>query len=204
MSELKRFTDKTQARKHFKSVRDNTDKLLRRISDKAICEAVIKTKAFEDAQILMTYYPIGSEVDVTEVIERAWKCGKSVAFPRTVDRTMMDWHEAKSFRELHASHFGLMEPDSDPKTLVHASNGDVCLDAKTPALILVPGLAFDKQGYRLGYGGGYYDVFLSYLKSSAPSAISIGVARQNCIVEDLEKLGLKDAHDVAVNKLIKG
>lgn len=93
------------------------------------------------------------EVDTISIIEQAWLEKKLVAVPKCHPRDKsMEFYLLKSFDELETVYFGLREPDPTRTRPCEKSAMD---------LILVPGLVFDKNGYRIGFGGGYYDRFLT-------------------------------------------
>ncbi|PAQ14826.1 5-formyltetrahydrofolate cyclo-ligase [Bacillaceae bacterium SAOS 7] len=96
------------------------------------------------------------EVDTWALITRGWEEGKNIVVPKCdpSDRSMTYYH-LTSFCELEMVYSGLYEPDPTQTNRV---------DAKTIDLLIVPGLAFDKKGYRLGFGGGYFDRFLEHFE----------------------------------------
>ncbi len=124
----------------------------RRAFDEALCRALSLHPAFADADVILGFYPVSGEPDLSALYELAWAQGKTVAFPisHKESRTMC-FCAVDSMADLAPGAYGIHEP-VDELRAVH-------LTART--LCLVPGLAFDREGYRLGYGGGYYDRFLS-------------------------------------------
>ena len=98
----------------------------------------------------------------------------------------MEWHVVTSLDGLVRSRFGVEEPDGDPATLLDSS-------LMGQALALVPGLAFDRSGHRLGYGGGYYDVFLSSFEGA-----TLGLCRTEQLADSLASAGLVTCLDLPV------
>ncbi len=96
------------------------------------------------------------EVDTQEIIETLWKFEKKVVVPKcnAVDRTM-NFYEIENFNQLENVYMDLQEPKTECTQLVSSDDIDC---------IIVPGIVFDKKGYRIGYGGGYYDRYLSQYK----------------------------------------
>ena len=141
----------------------------RTAADAAIAAQVAALPEFEQADVLLAYLSFGSEIDTREIIRHAWSQGKTVALPRCTEGTRdMRWFKVVSFDGLVKSRFGVDEPAVDPSLEVDPATLTPPADPKAPhsanglrALALVPGLEFDLDGYRLGYGGGFYDVFLS-------------------------------------------
>ncbi|MBW7457712.1 5-formyltetrahydrofolate cyclo-ligase [Paenibacillus sepulcri] len=108
----------------------------------------------------MIYVPFRSELDTRELIEWGWQTGLSVIVPRCEpsDRSM-ELYLLKSWEELAPGAYGILEPD--------VSQAERCGPDFIPDAIFVPGLAFDLQGGRLGYGGGYYDRYREQLTEQA-------------------------------------
>lgn len=169
----------------------------RATADARIAEQLFALPAWREAHVVFAYLSFGSEVDTRRVIERAWAEGKTVALPRCVvdqaDRAMT-WHRVTSFNGLVRSSLGVDEPPASPATRVDPAAPD-----PAHAVALVPGLAFDAQGYRIGYGGGYYDAFLA----TFPGA-TVGLCRHAQLAESLRAQGAVEPHDVPVQTVISG
>lgn len=142
-------------------------------------EHVVKSREFQYAKIIGAYFATGSEVKTDLLIGEAKRLGKVVALPRA-EKDMINFYEISSTSELVAGRFGVMEPL--PVRPVH-----------TIDLLVVPGIAFDKKGYRLGYGKGYYDRYLSEKKPQ----FAIGLAYNFQLLESLPH----DAHDVKMDAI---
>lgn len=121
--------------------------------DGAIAQRLCSLEAFGEASLLLTYVSAGTEADTSAIIETAWKLGKRVAVPRcSEDRPEMDFYFICSRKDLLPGAWGSLEPDPRScKKLTDFGAG----------LCLVPALLCDEQGWRLGFGGGYYDRFLA-------------------------------------------
>ena len=120
---------------------------------RAIEKQVLALPEYLQADRLLLYLSAGSEVDTWGLLEKALCQGKAVFAPRCLDgEGRMAFYRVRSREELKKGRFGIWEPDPS-----------VCPPLEEPggALCLVPGLAFDRAGYRLGYGKGYYDRFLA-------------------------------------------
>ncbi|WP_113927553.1 5-formyltetrahydrofolate cyclo-ligase [Bacillus sp. P14.5] len=93
------------------------------------------------------------EVDTWQIIRKAWEEDKRVLVPKCSPKDRrLDFYQLDSFADLEKVYFGLLEPDPDKCILAEKDMID---------LVIVPGLAFMRSGYRLGFGGGYYDRFLA-------------------------------------------
>lgn len=180
-------SDKNQLRRRFRALRAGLPEGERRAIDAAIAGNVAGLPAFAGADGVFTYLSFGAEVDTRALIERAWGLGKTVALPRVVPGTrQMRWYAVDSLAGLEHSSFGVEEPAADPAREVAPA------DFRAP-VALVPGLAFDREGYRLGYGGGFYDTFLP-----AFPGISMGLCRTAQLAERLPH----DTHDVPVDLVV--
>lgn len=164
---------KDARRKELKAARAALGAEGRAAADAGIAAQVMKLAEYEQADLLLPYLSFGAEVDTRELIADAWARGKAVALPRCIPGTrQMDWHRVTSFEGLVTSPFGVDEPADDPATLVNPATAD-------HSLVIVPGLEFDTLGYRLGYGGGFYDVFLSTFEGTA-----IGLCRDQFLQDE--------------------
>ena len=115
---------------------------------RALAEKLYETPQYRAAKSLYAYLSFNQEVRTTPIIERAWADGKRVAVPKVIGKDMVFiWLD--SFDQLGPGYYGITEP---------MENGPVADDGT--ALILMPGLAFDPEGHRVGYGGGFYDRYL--------------------------------------------
>ena len=104
---------------------------------------------YQNAKTIYGYLPYNQEVRTVPMVEKAWKDGKKVAVPKVYDDEMKFIY-ITDMSQIAEGYMGIPEPIADEPV------------AEDPtALVLMPGLAFDPQGHRIGYGGGYYDKFLS-------------------------------------------
>ncbi len=159
--------------------------------DEQIAERVCAHPAYDAADTVFSYLSVGTEVDTRAIIRDAWSRGKTVAIPRCVPGTnLMEWYRIDDFERLETASLGVEEPAADPERLVEVPGPD----SGTNAIALVPGYSFDPAGYRLGYGGGYYDVFLPEF-----GGVSLGLCRRPQYSE--EPLPI-DEHDVPVDHVI--
>ncbi|ANE22787.1 hypothetical protein AAY81_06230 [Denitrobacterium detoxificans] len=147
--------EKRAQRQALISRRDALDPASRAAIDAEIAQRLFQQPEFMGAHTVFSFYSVGSEVDTHVIIERALSLGKVVALPRCVPGSRsMEWYAIDSLEGLVPSSYGIPEPAPVVGRLVDPV-------ARVDSLCIVPGLAFDARGYRLGYGGGYYDIFLS-------------------------------------------
>lgn len=125
--------------------------LPRTVDDGALCRYVLESEWFRQAMTIMAYTAIPPEVDLSPVLEAILAAGKTLIMPRCEADGMMTARRIDDLGQLTSGTYGIPEPNSDAP-VVSAAEID---------LILVPGMAFDASGRRLGRGKGYYDRFLS-------------------------------------------
>lgn len=184
---------KDALRRRMKDVRKRLGVAERERVDDAIARNLFATDSWQQAHTVFTYLSFGSEVDTRRIIEEAWRAGKTVALPRCVDGArMMAWHRVASLDGLVRSTFGVEEPPDDPATLI-----DPTATQNGPTIAIVPGLAFDPQGFRIGYGGGFYDAFLARFPGT-----TIGLCREAQLVPSLLEAGVLEEHDAPVHLVV--
>jgi len=152
---------------------------------KLITAKLLRNRIFKKAKIVMFYIAFGGEVNTAEMIREAQKIGKVICVPICrKDKEIMQPAILEDYATLKKGPYGVYEPATEK--LVKPEDLD---------LVIVPGLAFDKKGNRLGRGKGYYDRFLGSLSDKTHS---IGLAF------DFQILPLipTTTHDVSVKKLI--
>ena len=141
-----------------------------------------KEPVYRQAAAVYGYYPFNQEVRLLSLLEAALAQGKQVALPR-VANGQMQFFFIRSLAETVPGYRGIREP------------APFCPLAKDPtALVILPGLAFDLDGYRLGYGGGYYDRFLT----DKPYVNKMGLAYSFQMLEQIPK----DTHDQKLDKVV--
>jgi 5-formyltetrahydrofolate cyclo-ligase len=120
-----------------------------------IHELLFSQSLWRDSEHIALYLSVEREVDTLAIIQRGWELGKRIYLPKchTKEKQLVFYH-VESLDQLEVVYYGIPEP-------VPAYCEKLRLEEVE--LIIVPGLAFDQRGYRIGYGGGYYDRFLSKL-----------------------------------------
>ncbi len=144
---MKNLEQKKEIRQKIKKLRSSLDPLLWKEKTKIITDAVIHHRWFQEAADIYCYIDFNQEVGTSGVIKEAWRQGKNVWAPK-VSGENMEFCSLTSFEELVTGAYGILEP-----------NGTV-ISEQNHGLMLVPGVAFDKQKNRIGYGKGYYDRYL--------------------------------------------
>lgn len=113
----------------------------------AIIEKVLATDMYKNCETIYTYVAYKREVETKGLIQQAWKDGKKVAVPR-VEGSVMNFYYITSLDQLENSDMGIPEPKPE-----NPADDEY-------ALMVMPGVAFDRTMNRIGYGGGFYDRYL--------------------------------------------
>lgn len=177
---------KTEFRKKYKQLRTDMPLTEKKIRDEKIFQKLINLEVYKKSNVILTYVSTAIEVDTIEFIRQALSDNKTVAVPRCVNGTRdMIFYIIKSFEDLETGAFSVREPI--PEKCAALSDFD-------DAFCIVPALVYDRYGYRLGYGKGYYDRFLS----AHPNMHCVGISYCCCTVTKL----VHGKFDVAVSTLI--
>ena len=129
-------------------------------ADSQLTQRFIQLPAFQEAQTLATYLSMSHEFSTASLIQAALQSGKRVCVPRTYPQGRMEFVEYDP-DILEKTRFGLLEPNETGKVV----------DQSEIDLIHVPGVVFQSKGYRIGYGGGYYDRYLADFTGKTVSTI---------------------------------
>ena len=149
--------------------------------DRVLTERFLQHPFYQEAKTIATYLSFTHEFQTQELIERALKDGKKVLIPKTYPKGRMEF-VVYDPQQLVKTSFGLLEPQGDLE-VVEPSQID---------LIHVPGLAFTTEGYRIGYGGGYYDRYLEHFTGHTLSTV------YPCQVQEFNS----ENHDIPVQEVL--
>lgn len=119
------------------------------------------------SDVLIAFVSYGSEIDTSEIIEDAWKSGKKVYVPKICGEDM-HFYRINNWQELQFGYKGIREPDDKAEEFIYE-------EAQSEStLMLMPGVAFDRERNRIGYGKGFYDKFLADKKALQLRTIAVG------------------------------
>lgn len=161
---------KNELRKELKKKRKLIDKKSEK--DAFIRENLICSDFYLDTKTVLLYAALDDEINVDECITDALMLGKQVALPVCInEKGDMKFYYIKSMSDLNTGFFGVREPDVSKCKEATDFSDSICI---------VPGIAYDKCGYRLGYGKGYYDRFMQNSTS-----LFIGLCYNELVADEL-------------------
>lgn len=149
--------------------------------DRVLTERFLQHPFYQEAKTIATYLSFPHEFQTQALIERVLKDGKKVLIPKTYPKGRMEF-VVYNPQQLVKTSFGLLEPQGDLEVV----------DPSQIDLIHVPGLAFTREGYRIGYGGGYYDRYLEHFAGHTMSTI------YPCQVQEFNS----ENHDIPVQEVL--
>ncbi|MGL4848689.1 MAG: 5-formyltetrahydrofolate cyclo-ligase [Clostridium sp.] len=141
--------DKAELRKSMLYKRNLISAEEKSVFDERIIEAFLNLENYKKANNICIYVNYGSEINTKKIIEKALDEEKSVFVPRIKKNREMEFIKIDSIEELEKNKIGILEPKKEFTEKVEKIE-----------LLVLPGLAFDLNGGRIGYGGGYYDRYL--------------------------------------------
>jgi len=150
-----------------------------------ISQALFSDPFWKDSEYIGITISKIPEVDTYQIIRKAWDQNKKIVIPKCLPKQkVMDFRTITAFNQLESVYYGLFEPIETQTKLIGKDQID---------LLIVPGLGFTRSGYRLGFGGGYYD---RYLQDYHGKTLSLAFHQQM-----LEELPTEE-HDIPVKKII--
>ncbi len=191
--------EKSRLREQMKGLRDAVSLPERQAKSEAIAEILLSLPEYAGNDTFLVYSAIWSEVSTASFVKQALSGGKRIFFPRVMGEHM-EFYRVTRLSQLERGSFSVMEP-----RLFGPKPGRSVKDREDFAgemwdgdsgAVLVPGVAFSKEGGRIGYGGGYYDRYLR----THPQLTAIGVCFSLQLAAD-DALGLF-AHDRRMDKIV--
>ncbi|MCR5153867.1 MAG: 5-formyltetrahydrofolate cyclo-ligase [Lachnospiraceae bacterium] len=179
---------KSTLRKNYLKIRNEMS-----LDEREKASITIKDKLIENERVLAAdrvflFASVKTEVSTDVLIERLLEAGKTVAIPKVLENGKMEFYRISSVRDLKPGFKDIPEPAGKEEDLIVPTRKDI---------MVLPGASFDKSGNRIGYGGGYYDKYLSRHKKSKPYRIGI------CFEKQLSEKRLPtDLHDTRVDAVV--
>lgn len=177
--------DKQSFRKNMSSQLQAMDRMTYEQFSFMIGTSLIETDVWKNSATIGLTVSRFPEVDTWQLIRKGWEQGKRIVVPKCIPATKgMSFRKISAFTQLENSFFGLFEPIESQTEEVPKSEID---------LLIVPGLVYSRNGYRIGFGGGYYDRFLEGFRGRTVSLAFSGQLTGNIPVEE---------HDIPVDKIV--
>lgn len=129
-------------------------------NSRIICEKIMETEAFKNASVIYVYMDCKGEVSTKPLLEEAWRLGKKTAAPRVTGPGIMKYYYISSYEDTAPGYYDIPEPVTE----MEAHDEE--------ALLIVPGVAFDRNCHRCGYGQGFYDRYLSAHRKHTTFAVA--------------------------------
>jgi len=184
------FDDKKALRRKILDERKNINIVKKEDMDNKILDKLYESEYYRKSKKIFIYISYDSEINTKGIINKALEDNKKVYVPRTEFKNrLMDAVEIMSLDNLVESDFGILEP----------SIKEPYIDPNELDLIVVPGVAFDKQGGRMGYGAGFYDRYFKKIsEDNIKKVMKVALAYE---FQTLEKVPMND-HDIPVDCII--
>lgn len=165
---------KAELRSVYRRLRSQCPAEVKKELDRRLSQQFLSLDEYKSCKTLFAFVSTPIEVDTSVIISTALKDGKQVAVPKCRDKSgLMDFFYITSTDCLKKGAFSIMEPDEALCERVTDLSDGLCL---------VPGLCFDRQGYRIGFGKGYYDRFLEEFGGT-----TVGICYSRCIEKELPR-----------------
>ena len=176
---------KKAIREKYRKIRRETPEDQRKPAEEKIAEHLFSLQEYEEARCIYCYVSIGDEADTRRIIAESLRRGKKTAVPRVTGKHRMEFCLISSLADLCPGFLSIPEPEP------------WCEKAAPPSeetLVILPGTAFDREGGRIGYGGGYYDAYLEGKENCRKAALAFHA-------QVAEKVPA-DSHDIRVDIIV--
>nr|WP_164670338.1 5-formyltetrahydrofolate cyclo-ligase [Virgibacillus doumboii] len=177
--------EKTELRKDtIKKLKNIPDAERKQIED-GLKYHLVESDLWKQSDIIGITISNGFEWNTKPIIETAWQEGKTVCVPKCLPKQRkMEFYQINTYDQLEVVYYQLLEPIPEETVKMEKNMID---------LLVVPGLLFDKNGYRIGFGGGYYDRFLEDYRNK-----TVSIASASQIVEELPA----ESYDLPIERII--
>ena len=175
---------KKELRRHYSSKRTALDTTYVQSASQEICDNLLRLIRDRHADTVLLFHPIKNEPDLRSLVSILNREGICTAFPISVTEPVgLDFHVVADVNDMEVGTYGIREPDKYAP-MPKISSRSVCV---------VPALAYDRYGFRLGYGKGFYDRFLADF-----DGVSVGITYDGFIADKLPR----DRYDLCVDTII--
>lgn len=154
---------KKQLRKNVLSHLANLNEQNKLFIEEKFYHTLFQTDIWKESSVIGTTYSTENEWNTKPIIERAWQDGKQIAIPKSNHQSKeMKFYELNHFDELIVGDYNIKEPKKNNQMI----------DKEIIDLLIVPGVVYNSSGYRIGFGGGFYDRFLSDFSGETVSLVA--------------------------------
>lgn len=165
---------KSELRKKFRLIRKSFDITTKKQYDENIKTRLLNSSMYKQAKTILCFVSTNLEIDTYDIINQAFNDNKVVAVPKCINKKgKMNFYIINSFDDLEKSTFDLLEPNIDKCKELKQYSDSICI---------LPGFAFDMEGYRIGFGKGYYDRFLNKY-----DGIKVAICYNECMTSNLPR-----------------
>lgn len=162
--------DKSQIRSEIKKKKRNLTLEEIQLNSRQVALKLYQQQCYRDMSLVYTYVSYNQEIDTKQIISHSLSCGKKVAVPKVIGEEIAFFF-IEHMEELKVGYQGILEPPANKR-----ADGE-------KGLMLLPGLAFDREYNRLGYGGGFYD---RYLERYADAVYKIALGYDFQLIQKIE------------------
>ena len=155
-----------------------------------VCNTFLQSDAYKNAKVIYTYLAYNQEIVTDTIIDAAWKDGKIVAVPKVLDEGTMEFFKIDSFDNIDFGYCKIPEPTGN-EPIMHEKD----------VLMILPGLAFDKNNNRLGYGGGFYDRYIEKEERAGTKFYKVSLAYDFQILDELPVEDHDKKVDIIISKM---
>lgn len=164
--------EKKRLRRLGLSARESLDREIRTAYSERVSFSLLAHPDVQSAQTILAYRALPGELDVALFCERAQHEGKTVAYPAVRSKTSMEAYRPDGPDDWYTDAFGIETPIASRSALIAPEELDV---------VIVPCVAFDAEGGRIGWGGGYYDRYLPLCTKARIIGVAFGVQQVECV-----------------------
>jgi 5-formyltetrahydrofolate cyclo-ligase len=172
---------KLELRKHIKALHDSYDEVKLNIKSIDLQKKVMSLEEYQKSKSVFCYISFGKEIGTNLILEDCIKTGKLLSVPLITGKRKMIACRLDDINSLKKNKYGIMEP-----VIINEMPHDM-ID-----LAIIPALGFNKEGFRIGHGGGFYDIYLKDFKG-----MSVGMTLSEFMADFIP-----EDHDIAVKKLV--
>jgi len=193
--------NKTRIRKEIKDMLASSKSEELEIQSEKICTSFLQSNLYKQSELILSYMPMSKEASPLAITKTALQDGKTVALPRVVPFTSnMDFYiiqkDCGLLSQLKRGSWNILEPNEN------CVNVFPFIESFKKITVIVPGLAFTKEGNRLGHGKGYYDIYISRLLKKIEESGSFLTLAGICFDFQIVSSIPCEAHDIQMQVVI--